>query len=80
MNTQRLLVIDTETSGLFDWSRPADAEGQPRMSSLAMLAVLGERVWLKAHAYVRPDGWTMAPDATAICHTQTLKHTRDSGS
>ena len=25
----KVLIIDTETSGLFDFSKPADAEGQP---------------------------------------------------
>ena len=29
-------VIDTETSGLFDFSKPAEAEGQPRLASLAI--------------------------------------------
>ena len=33
----KYVVIDTETSGLFDFSKPADAEGQPRLASLAMV-------------------------------------------
>lgn len=54
------LVIDTETSGLFDFKQPADAPGQPRLAHLAM-------IWLDATGaeqrrddiYVRPDGWSM---------------------
>ena len=32
---EKSVVIDTETSGLFDFSKPASAEGQPRMASIA---------------------------------------------
>ncbi|MEY4951800.1 MAG: hypothetical protein RL299_224, partial [Pseudomonadota bacterium] len=31
------LVIDTETSGLFDFKKPADDPSQPRLASLAMI-------------------------------------------
>jgi hypothetical protein len=31
------VIIDTEGSGLFDFSKPADAEGQPRLAQLAMI-------------------------------------------
>ena len=30
-------VIDTEGSNLFDFSKPADAEGQPRLAELAII-------------------------------------------
>lgn len=42
-----LLVIDTETNGLFDFSKPADAEGQPRLAHLAMIAMIGDTPWMK---------------------------------
>lgn len=32
-------VFDTEGTGLFDYKQPADAKGQPRMASLAILYV-----------------------------------------
>jgi len=58
------LVIDTETTGLFDFSKPADAEGQPRLANLAMIALDSD---LKEEArwnlYIKPDGWKMAPEA-----------------
>jgi DNA polymerase-3 subunit epsilon len=67
------LVIDTETNGLFDFSKPADAPGQPRMASLAMLALSDDTVWMKVHALIRPDGWEMTPETTAINGLTTEK-------
>jgi len=62
-------IIDTETSGLFDFSKPADAEGQPRLAHLAMILVDAD---LKEESVidllVRPDGWIMPPEAAAINH------------
>lgn len=60
-------VFDTETTGLMDFKRPADAEGQPRVASFAGLALdhpddepeVFER-------YVRPDGWAMSPEASRV--------------
>lgn len=61
------LVIDTETSGLFDFKRPADADGQPRLAELAMIVLDDEgRTLDEMHFYIRPDGWRMEPGATAI--------------
>lgn len=62
-------IIDTETSGLFDFSKPADAEGQPRLAHLAMILMdfaLQEETIIDL--LVRPDGWTMPEAATAINH------------
>jgi DNA polymerase III epsilon subunit-like protein len=61
------LVIDTETTGLFDFARPADADGQPRLASIAMLfcddAFELQHEWF---SLVRPDGWEMPHEAEAI--------------
>lgn len=60
-------VLDTETSALFDFTKPADAEGQARLASFAVvilddtLQVLDEFQYL-----IRPDGWVMQPGATAV--------------
>lgn len=60
-------AIDTETGGLFDFTRPADAPGQPRLACLALLrctptwAITSREVF-----YVRPDGWEMTPEVVAI--------------
>lgn len=61
------LIIDTETSGLFDFTRPADAPGQPRLASIAMLACDEELNLIAATAVlVRPDGWEMPAEAERI--------------
>lgn len=61
------LVIDTETNGLFDFSQPADAPGQPRLAHLAMIFLdasgAEER---RDDIYVRPDGWSMTAEATKV--------------
>lgn len=63
----KFMVIDTEGSGLFDFKRPADADGQPRLASLAIVVLDENLVETARHGYyVKPDGWDMHPDATAI--------------
>lgn len=59
-------IIDTETSGLFDFSKPAHAEGQPRLASFA--AILTNEsldVTDTYHRLIRPDGWDIEPAAAA---------------
>jgi DNA polymerase III epsilon subunit-like protein len=61
----RGIVVDTETSGLFDFKRSADADGQPRLAQLAMIMIDEAGEIESEHAYyVQPDGWTMDPQAT----------------
>ena len=60
-------ILDTETSGLFDFSRPADAEGQPRLASIAMLlADDGLNLVAATSVLIRPDGWEMSREAEAV--------------
>lgn len=68
-------VADTETSGLFDYKKPADAEGQPRMAQLA-LCVLAEDLSIARHVsfLIRPDGWVME-DGEAL-EKHGLSHAR----
>ena len=63
----KYLVFDTETTGLPDWSKPAHAEGQPRLASWCMLFV-DEDLEIEQRYYelVRPDGWTMPLEAQAV--------------
>lgn len=63
------LIIDTETSGLFDFRKPADADGQPRMCGVTMIPVTDEDDFDIAEGYtvlIKPDGWTVSPEITAI--------------
>ncbi len=61
------LVIDTETSGLFNFQAPADAEGQPRLASIAMIECDANLRLTRAQSMlVRPNGWTMPPEAEAV--------------
>lgn len=60
-------VIDTETNALPDYDRSADAEGQPRLAQLGMILIGHDTEVQSEHSfYVKPDGWSMTPEATAI--------------
>ncbi len=72
------LVIDTETTGLFDFARPADGDGQPRLASVAMLFC--DEQWKLEHEWfslVRPDGWEMPAAAEAINGLSTERLRRE---
>lgn len=60
-------VIDTETNALPDLKRSADAEGQPRLAQLSMILLdtFGQ-VHGEQNFYIKPDGWSMSPETTAI--------------
>lgn len=61
------IVTDTEGTGLFDYKRPADDEGQPRMASLTMLYVDADLNLEREYSvYIRPDGWKMTEGATKV--------------
>lgn len=61
------LVIDTETSGLMDFSRPADAPHQGRLAEFAMIRLDHEGRYLARYrTYIHPDGWAMTTGATRL--------------
>lgn len=62
----KLLFIDTETTGLVDFDRAADADGQPRMASFAAILCEEEQVICRLSTLIRPYKWTMPPEATGI--------------
>jgi DNA polymerase III epsilon subunit-like protein len=82
---RKFLVFDTENSGLFDYAAPADADGQPRLAEFAG-SILEEddegRLLVGIdgayHFIVRPDGWAMTPEATAI-HGMTTEFLLEHG-
>jgi len=63
----KFCVIDTEGSGLFNFQLPADAPSQPRLAELAMILLKDDlSVEEEYRALVKPDGWEMQPEATAV--------------
>ena len=61
------VVFDTETTGLPDWSAPADSPQQPRLASFCLLMVDDDlEIEARLHGLVKPDGWEMPAAATAI--------------
>lgn len=73
VDRDRYLIVDTEGSGLFRFRDesgnpvPADAPGQPRLAELVMIYVDADlQVEHEYQTYIRPDGWEMSADATAV--------------
>lgn len=61
------LFLDTENNGLFDYSRPADAPGQPRVAQVGLLFVNHKYEIEGEHEFlIRPEGWEMTPEATVV--------------
>lgn len=61
------IILDTEGSGLFDFKRAAEAEGQPRLAELAMIALHdNNEIAERFQMYIKPDGWKMTPGATEV--------------
>lgn len=63
----KFIVIDTETTGLFDFKQPADADGQPRLAAAAFILAdeSGEEISAVKH-FIKPDGWEMPDEAFRI--------------
>lgn len=60
MHPMKYLIIDTETTGLHNYSLPADDPSQPRLAHLAMIWADDDlRELDRQDIYVRPNGWSM---------------------
>lgn len=60
-------IIDTETSGLFDFRKPADADGQPRLAQLAIILANEDLTEIEEiDFYVKPDGWELDEEAAKV--------------
>lgn len=63
----KYIVLDTETSGVMDYKRPADAVGQPRVAEVGLIYLDEDlQVEREYNRYVLPAGWEMEPGATAV--------------
>lgn len=70
------LSADTEGSGLFDFSKPADAPGQPRMAAIGMIFADDDLIETGRHSFlIRPDGWTF-DDNSEAAKVNGLTHER----
>lgn len=64
----KILIIDTESTGLFDYKKRADEEGQPRIAQLAAVLVEVNDDWTERNliadrsCLIRPDGWEMSAE------------------
>lgn len=63
----KFLIIDTETTGLFDFSKPADGYGQPRMAQAGFIYLdhIDDEPRAEGH-YIFPDGWEMSDEASRV--------------
>ena len=65
--SDRYVCLDVETTGLFDFSKPADAEGQPRLAHLALIYLDSEfNVERDYDVLIKPDGWMIDAGAAAV--------------
>lgn len=72
-------VFDTETSGLPDWKNPSEAGHQPHIVEIAsLLCDAAGNVIDRYQAIVRPAGWEISPEMTAI-HGITQEQAMDEG-
>lgn len=63
----KYIVIDTETSDKPDFKLPADAPGQARLAEFAMVLLDYDlQILDTAQVYIKPDGWSMQPEAAAV--------------
>lgn len=63
----RYMIIDTETNGLPDFKLPADDPKQPLLASLCMIKTDQDCEPITINTMlVRPDGWEISPEITAI--------------
>lgn len=72
----RYVVADTETNGLFDYSKAADADGQPRMAQLALVYLTEALEIERTESFlIKPEGWVM-DDTGEACKVHGLTHAR----
>lgn len=62
-----ILVFDSETTALPSFSLPAEDPSQPHIVQLgAILYDKARHVVSEINVLIRPDGWTISPETTAI--------------
>jgi DNA polymerase-3 subunit epsilon len=70
------IATDTEGSGLFDYTKPADAPGQPRLAAIGMILVDENLVETERHSFlIKPQGWIF-DDRSEAAQVNGLTHER----
>ena len=73
------LVFDTETTGLPRWNHPSADPDQPHLVQIAMLLLADDGTETQSNCLIiRPDGWTIPPEMTAI-HGISQEQAMDEG-
>ena len=63
----RVLVFDTETTGIVNFKLPADHADQPDIVEIAALMMTGpDTVVDELETLIQPDGWSLSPELTAL--------------
>lgn len=77
----KALVFDTETTGLFDYRKRADEEGQPRMAQIAAALVDSELGTIdEFYLPIKPEGWTMPQELVdKLKHGLTTEYLTEHG-
>lgn len=75
----KYVLVDVETTGLFDFKKPADDPSQPRLCEFAAITLDADlNVEGEFEMLVKPDGWTVPPETAAI-HKLTTERLLDEG-
>lgn len=62
-----VLVFDTETTGLPDWKQPSESEQQPHLVEIAAILFNDDGTEIERFStIVKPDGWTIPEEVSAI--------------
>ncbi len=70
------ICVDTEGNGLFDYKKPADAPGQPRMAAVGLILCNEALEIEEEHGFlIKPEGWTF-DDESEAAKVNGLTHAR----
>lgn len=63
---EKYAIVDTEGSGLFDYKKPADAPGQPRMAAIGLILCNEVLEIEEEHGFlIKPEGWVFDDECDA---------------
>lgn len=67
MSDDLFAALDTETNKLPNYKLPADHPDQPRLAAVGLILLKPDLTFeTEIEHFIKPDGWEMLPDATAV--------------